>query len=270
MGVRTKAILLVVVAVAIPAAAMRPGAADEPVVSITETGFAPREVQVRPGEVVTWRNDGSGYHSVVADDGTWESGLLGPGETYTHTFATSGEHFYHDGTHPDHKGKVLVLYLDFLPLVLRNWPPATPTRLPTKTPTPTAWPTKTPTPTAWPTKTPTPQPDACEPNDTPADACDLAPGTYDFYVDPAGDQDFFRLTLAADGRIVLTLSGIPAGCDFDLYLYTDPAGDPVDYSANAGNADEYISYQATAGTYYALVTHARLRVLQQRPLYPEI
>jgi plastocyanin len=56
--------------------------------------FRPRRLVVAPGDAVVWTNQGSNPHSVTADDGAFDSGELGPGESFRRTFTKKGVHFY--------------------------------------------------------------------------------------------------------------------------------------------------------------------------------
>lgn len=71
-------------------------------------------------------------------------------------------------------------------------------------------------------------------------------------------DDVFEFDLDNSRTINLRLSDIPAGNDVDLYLYRDngngyyDSGDTLVASSSLGsNANEVISYNATAGTYFA-------------------
>ena len=70
----------------------------------------------------------------------------------------------------------------------------------------------------------------------------------------AGDTpyDIFRLTLTEPLVIELALSDIPAGSDYDLYLY-DGAGTLLAASRQPRSAPEYLSYPAAPTSYYVLV-----------------
>ena len=70
--------------------------ADTPAadVSALDDVFAPGIVRIQPGQAVAWTNDGATAHTVTADDGSWDSGNLDPGATYTHTFDTAGVYPY--------------------------------------------------------------------------------------------------------------------------------------------------------------------------------
>src|SRR4051812_3365485 len=81
------------------------------VVGIQNFAFAPASVAVAKGKPVTWVNcepAGTVPHTATADDNSWTSPLLNPGQTYTRTFAASGTTGYHCSPHPFMKGTVVV------------------------------------------------------------------------------------------------------------------------------------------------------------------
>lgn len=78
-------------------------------VSITSTGFVPREVVVNPGDTVTWRNNDTAPHQVVSNTGAFPaSPVLDPKETYSFRFGTPAAYAYHDGRKPSSEGAVIV------------------------------------------------------------------------------------------------------------------------------------------------------------------
>lgn len=77
--------------------------------SITETGFGPRVLEVAPGTDVIWTNDGTSTHDVVSDGGAFPaSGPLAPGESYTVILETSGTYRYHSSLNADFTGEIVV------------------------------------------------------------------------------------------------------------------------------------------------------------------
>jgi plastocyanin len=66
------------------------------------TGFAPKNIIVVLGinNTVVWTNNDSSPHTVTANDGTFNSGNLAPGQSYTFTFTTPGTYTYHCTYHP--------------------------------------------------------------------------------------------------------------------------------------------------------------------------
>ncbi|MBI2264669.1 MAG: IPT/TIG domain-containing protein [Armatimonadetes bacterium] len=77
-------------------------------VSVSDTGFTPRDFAVSPGDTVMWGNDGSLTHTVTADDGTFNSGDIGQGGTYGLNFSALGNFSYHCSRHPSETGRILV------------------------------------------------------------------------------------------------------------------------------------------------------------------
>ena len=69
-----------------------PGAERTPktmTVNIVNKDFNPRDVQIDAGTVVTWKNT-EGRHTVTADDGSFDSPIMAPGEEFKHTFERAG------------------------------------------------------------------------------------------------------------------------------------------------------------------------------------
>ena len=57
---------------------------------------------------IAWTNNDQMAHSVTADDGAWDSGLIEPGTTWRHTFEQPGTYNFHCTPHPFMKGVVTV------------------------------------------------------------------------------------------------------------------------------------------------------------------
>ena len=88
----------------------RPAAAPASV-SIALYAFSPGSVSIARGESVTWVEKdadiaGKGAHSVVFDDGSYDSGLIRSGDSVTFTPAKSGT--YHCGVHNYMTGAITV------------------------------------------------------------------------------------------------------------------------------------------------------------------
>jgi len=77
-------------------------------VTILNYAFSPATITIAPGMTVIWTNRDSVAHTVTADDGSWGSGNLAQGDTYSHTFTTSGAYPYHCAIHPGMQGSVTV------------------------------------------------------------------------------------------------------------------------------------------------------------------
>lgn len=80
------AALLTVAALATPALAAE--------IVLTDADFEPETVEVAPGEPIVWRNTGTSEVTVVGDQGTWDSGPLAPGETFSLQLRDPGEYVY--------------------------------------------------------------------------------------------------------------------------------------------------------------------------------
>jgi plastocyanin len=77
-------------------------------VSIEDFFFSPANMTVAPGTTVTWVNNGQAPHTSTADDGTWDSGTLQPGKSYSFTFDQAGTYTYHCTIHPNMTGTITV------------------------------------------------------------------------------------------------------------------------------------------------------------------
>jgi plastocyanin len=99
--------------------------------------FDPKEVIIQVGDTVSWVRD-EGFHSVTAEDGSFEQPASSSWSTFSHTFNTPGEFPYYCSVHGGAggvgmSGKVIVQGS------------STPTPTPTNTPVPASTPTPTPT-----------------------------------------------------------------------------------------------------------------------------
>lgn len=65
-------------------------------------------LEVAAGTTVEWTNNDPLAHSVTATDGSFDSGLIQPGQTWRHTFTTAGTYEFHCTPHPFMKGTVVV------------------------------------------------------------------------------------------------------------------------------------------------------------------
>jgi plastocyanin len=99
-------------------------AAAEPRVTIVDFAFQPTTITITAGQTVTWQNIGSAQHTVTADDGSFYSGPLDPGNQFANRFDKPGTYTYHCSIHTQMKGTVIVKA-------------AAPTATPKGSPTPT-------------------------------------------------------------------------------------------------------------------------------------
>src|SRR5215217_3067408 len=77
-------------------------------VQVVDFAFEPGTVTVPVGATVTWTNTGNRPHTVTADDGSFDSGRLDPGEQFSQTFDQPGTFAYHCGFHPEMQGSIVV------------------------------------------------------------------------------------------------------------------------------------------------------------------
>src|SRR5215218_6641432 len=77
-------------------------------VQVVDFAFEPGTVTLPVGATVTWTNTGNRPHTVTADDGSFDSGRLDPGEQFSQTFDQPGTYTYHCGFHPEMQGTIVV------------------------------------------------------------------------------------------------------------------------------------------------------------------
>jgi len=77
-------------------------------VEISGFAFENSVITIKVGDKVTWENHDNTSHSVVADDGSFESATLQNNGTFSFTFTTPGTYTYHCGFHPSMTGSIIV------------------------------------------------------------------------------------------------------------------------------------------------------------------
>jgi plastocyanin len=78
-------------------------------VLIQDFSFKPAHITIKRGTKVRWINKDSTAHTATTNNGrSFDSGQLGPGQRYTHTFKSAGKKSYHCEIHPDMRGSVVV------------------------------------------------------------------------------------------------------------------------------------------------------------------
>ncbi len=89
-----------------------PGAAttrnDTLRVAVQDFLFQPTRLEVAVGTTVVWANDGQVAHTVSAEDGSFDSGSIEPGERRSLTFARVGTFAFHCTPHPFMRGLIVV------------------------------------------------------------------------------------------------------------------------------------------------------------------
>jgi plastocyanin len=80
-------------------------------VNTSSKGYSPGTltVVVRANSTVVWTNNDSSPHTVTSNDGTFTSGNMSPGQTYSYTFAAPGTYTYHCTYHPWMVGTIVVV-----------------------------------------------------------------------------------------------------------------------------------------------------------------
>jgi plastocyanin/uncharacterized membrane protein len=69
--------------------------------------YQPAQLNVKPGDTVTFRNDDIYAHTVTADDGSFNSGLIPSGKTWTLKITKPGTIAYHCIPHPNMKAQLI-------------------------------------------------------------------------------------------------------------------------------------------------------------------
>ena len=77
-------------------------------VLIQNFSYKPAHITIKRGTKVTWINKDMTKHTATANNGAFDSGVLRPGQSYSHTFKTAGKWGYYCKIHPDMRGSVTV------------------------------------------------------------------------------------------------------------------------------------------------------------------
>lgn len=81
----------------------------EATVTLIDESYQPPALEVAVGATVTWENiDGDDDHTVTADDGAFDSGVLAAGSAFEHTFDAPGTYPYFCAIHPEMEGAITV------------------------------------------------------------------------------------------------------------------------------------------------------------------
>jgi plastocyanin len=68
-------------------------------VSIGDNFYSPASVSIGVGDTVTWANNGQAQHSATADNGSFDTGVFGPGVRRSNTFTQAGTFSYYCTVH---------------------------------------------------------------------------------------------------------------------------------------------------------------------------
>jgi plastocyanin/uncharacterized membrane protein len=77
-------------------------------VVIRQMHFEPSTLNVKAGDKVEWKNEDIFSHTVTANDGTFDSGLIAPGSSWQTTISKTGMLAYHCRPHPNMTAELLV------------------------------------------------------------------------------------------------------------------------------------------------------------------
>jgi plastocyanin/uncharacterized membrane protein len=69
--------------------------------------FQPADLAVHPGETIEFKNEDIFAHTVTADDGSFDSGLIQPGSSWKMTVQKAGTIAYHCAPHPNMKATLV-------------------------------------------------------------------------------------------------------------------------------------------------------------------
>lgn len=83
-------------------------AQEDASVDIAGFAFDPSSLTIEAGSTVTWTNSDAATHTVTSDDGTFDSGDLANGESFSFTFDEPGTYTYHCEIHPDMTAEIIV------------------------------------------------------------------------------------------------------------------------------------------------------------------
>lgn len=75
---------------------------------ITDDGYDVVEVTVEPGQAVRFINEGTGNHTATAEDLSWGTGTLKPGDVFIRRFDTEGTYSFFDSYDSSNTGAVFV------------------------------------------------------------------------------------------------------------------------------------------------------------------
>lgn len=100
----------VLVACFVVALAAATAEASDVMVHVGHSSVDPAEIKIKAGDTVVFHNihEMPGGHTIVADDGSFESPPLAKDEQWKHTFEKSGTYGVHVKQHPTAKGVVIV------------------------------------------------------------------------------------------------------------------------------------------------------------------
>lgn len=87
----------------------------EVTITLNKDGFSPKEVTIKPGVAIRWKNVSGDKQTVNSDDYPTNQlhrelnfGIFSSGSSVVYTFTKTGTYGFHNQFHPEQKGKVVV------------------------------------------------------------------------------------------------------------------------------------------------------------------
>ena len=77
-------------------------------IDIQGYAFSPSSITINVGDTIVWENYDSASHTVTSNDGTFDSGSISTGNTFSFTFTSAGTFNYYCAPHPNMTGSVTV------------------------------------------------------------------------------------------------------------------------------------------------------------------
>jgi plastocyanin len=87
---------------------VQPHKGTQHIVIIKQMHFDPPQMTIQTGETVEWKNQDIFSHTVTADDGSFDSGLIAPGGSWQRTIKKAGKIGYHCRPHPNMTATLIV------------------------------------------------------------------------------------------------------------------------------------------------------------------
>jgi plastocyanin len=96
------------ITVTLAAVSTLPVRAADTEVNIDNFAFTPKELTVKAGTTIVFRNRDDIPHSVVGSNGEFHSKALDTDESFSFTFGKAGSYVYSCGLHPKMQGRIVV------------------------------------------------------------------------------------------------------------------------------------------------------------------
>jgi plastocyanin len=77
-------------------------------INMAAIAYEPARIEVKAGTVVVFTNNAPLQHTVTADDGSFDSGLIDSGKRWSRKFDSAGSYAFHCTPHPFMKGVIVV------------------------------------------------------------------------------------------------------------------------------------------------------------------